>query len=102
MEYEIKQVGNDTEFDMRGRLTYTDHAALRDIIGRVSGGGTSKRVIFDFADVEFIDSSGLGMLLLALDAAKVNEIELVLRGAQGQVQRLFAAQKFNTMFICED
>ncbi|PCJ36363.1 MAG: anti-anti-sigma factor [Alphaproteobacteria bacterium] len=56
-------------------------------------------VIFvDLADVEFIDSAGLGMLLLARDEISKKSSSLTLKSPQGQVQRMFSVARFEQMF----
>jgi len=52
----------------------------------------------DLADVEFIDSAGLGMLLLARDEISKKSSSLTLKSPQGQVQRMFSVARFEQMF----
>lgn len=47
------------------------------------------RVVVDLGGLEFIDSSGLRMLLLADTRAREHGYELVLRAAREPVQRVF-------------
>jgi anti-anti-sigma factor len=54
-------------------------------------------MVIDLSKLEFIDSAGLGMLLIARDEAKKAGRNLTLRGPQGQVKRTFSATKFDTL-----
>jgi anti-anti-sigma factor len=58
-------------------------------------------IVIDLAKVEFIDSAGLGMLLIARDEASKASRQLTLRGPQGQVKRMFAVTRFETLFAIE-
>ncbi len=55
----------------------------------------------DFTNIEFIDSAGLGMLLLAKDAVEQRQVRLVLRGANGQVAKMFSISEFDKIFSLE-
>ncbi|NEU31459.1 STAS domain-containing protein [bacterium LRH843] len=49
-----------------------------------------KHVIVDLSDIQYIDSTGLGIFIGALKAAHANKGELKLRGMSERVQRLFS------------
>jgi HptB-dependent secretion and biofilm anti anti-sigma factor len=98
MKYELKD--GDATVMLSGDLTFTDHVAFREIADRL-GASNGKTVKVDVSNLNFIDSAGLGMLLIAREeAAKANR-SLVLRGAKGQVERMFGLTKFNTLFSLE-
>ncbi len=88
------------EVTLHGRITYSDHPSFRNVIGQIRDTAAQK-VIFEMADVEFIDSAGLGMLLMVRDTASQKKAEVVLRRPYGQVQRIFASSKFDTLFTIE-
>lgn len=91
---------NDTSVSLSGELTFTDHAAFLEITSRLFG-TQSGSVVVELSKLEFIDSAGLGMLLIARDAAKNANRSMVLRGPQGQVKRMFAVTKFDSLFTVE-
>lgn len=101
MEYKLNKAGREAIFVMNGRLTFADHATFRGILGQIEI-KEFDTATFDLAGVDFIDSAGLGMLLLAKDTADTADIPIVLKGAQGQVKRLFQGQKFESVFVIED
>lgn len=100
MEIREEKSGDAVVYHFKGRFTYSDHTSFRAILGAI-GAHAAGKVVFDFAPLEFIDSAGMGMLLLANDTARKAGISLVLRGATGQVERLFVGQKFATLFTVE-
>jgi anti-anti-sigma factor len=86
---------------MSGEFTFTDHAPFKQMVTEIVA-FMSKSIVIDLSRLEFIDSAGLGMLLLARDEAKKNDRELILRQPNGQVKRMFGVTKFNTLFTVED
>jgi anti-anti-sigma factor len=86
---------------LSGEFTFTDHAEFRSIVGSLFDGKSSP-VVIDLSKLEFIDSAGLGMLLLARDEASKASRSLVLRGPAGQVKRMFGVTKFDALFDVVD
>lgn len=86
---------------LSGDFTFTDHGQFRDLMSRLFE-VQSPRLSFDLADLDFIDSAGLGMLLLARDEAEKRSCKIVLRRATGQVKRMFGLTKFDMLFALED
>lgn len=101
MDYGIESKDQDTVVRLRGRLTFNDHAKLRGLIRemlQLSG----KRHILDLSALEFVDSAGIGMLLIAREElANVNKT-LVLRSAQGQVKRVLTVAQLSKIVTIED
>ena len=86
---------------MSGEFTFTDHAQFKSLVTRLFEAKGSA-VVIDLSKLEFIDSAGLGMLLLARDEAKKTNRALVLRGPGGQVKRMFGVTKFDTLFDVQE
>jgi anti-anti-sigma factor len=84
-----------------GEFTFTDHSQFKQMIVELfeAKGAT---VTIDLSKLEFIDSAGLGMLLLARDEAKKHDRQLILKRPGGQVKRMFGVTKFNTLFTVEE
>lgn len=92
MDFEIKDIGGVRELCLRGRLTFEANGAFRTIVETV-GAGARSRTIVDLSRLDFIDSAGLGMLILLKEACG----NLLLRAPKGQVQRLLAASRFDAI-----
>lgn len=101
MEYAIQTQGEDAVIQMRGRLTFNDHARLRALI-REMVGGAARRQILDLSTLEFVDSAGIGMLLIAREEMAGVDKQLVLRGAQGQVKRVLTVAQLGKIVTVED
>jgi HptB-dependent secretion and biofilm anti anti-sigma factor len=83
-----------------GNLTADDYLAFRDVADLLRS-APAQPIVIDLSRLAFIDSAGLGMLLMVRDeAAKANR-KMVLRNPRGQVKRLFTANKFDSLFTIE-
>lgn len=91
---------NDSTVAMSGDLTFTDHNAFLSLMNRLLG-SSGGPVVIDLSRLEFINSAGLGMLLIARDEAGKNHRQITLRGPKAQVERMFAATRFATLFVIE-
>ncbi len=58
----------------------------------------AKIILIDFQDVTFMDSSGLGVLVLALKNARTAGCELFLCSINEQIQMLFELTSMNQVF----
>lgn len=88
---------SDAVVALTGELTFVDHPVFRTMTTRIMQTKTPSTVI-DLSGLQFIDSAGLGMLLVARDEAKRANRTLRLRHPAGQVKRMFDISKFETLF----
>jgi HptB-dependent secretion and biofilm anti anti-sigma factor len=91
---------DDASVSISGEFTFTDHIAFKAIASRLFE-RQGKPIVIDLAKLEFIDSAGLGMLLIVREEADKAHRSLVLRGPCGQVKRMFDVTKFDTLFTVE-
>jgi anti-anti-sigma factor len=101
LNYKTEFSDGKTTVEMTGRFTFGDHSSFRKLIEEVRGHEAATHVL-DVAGVDFIDSAGLGMLLLARDEGEKTNTAVVIRGAQGQVKRMLEVARFDTLFTLED
>ncbi len=92
--------GDGATVSISGEFTFTDHTAFLDLVNRLVG-SKGPQIVIDSSQLEFIDSAGLGMLLIAKDEAGKVSRNLLLRKPQGQVKRMFAVTKFDTLFTVQ-
>jgi len=95
MQFEFKD--DYASVFLSGEFTFTDHVAFREVADRLFE-TKDRSLVIDLSKLEFIDSAGLGMLLIAREEAGKANRNLSLRGPQGQVERMFSVTKFNTLF----
>lgn len=101
MDFKIKNSPNATEILLSGRMTFADHENFRRVIAAFEG-GPGHQMVFDLSGLEFVDSSGLGMFIIARDTAQKKNLEFAIRGARDDVKRLITVAKFHKMFNIQD
>ncbi|BAI72987.1 anti-sigma-factor antagonist [Azospirillum sp. B510] len=101
MDYGIEVRDLEAVVSMRGRLTFNDHSKLRSLIGEM-GENARKRQVLDLSALEFVDSAGIGMLLIAREEMERAAKQFVLRGAAGQVKRVLTVAQLAKIVPIED
>ncbi|HLD95758.1 MAG TPA: STAS domain-containing protein [Alphaproteobacteria bacterium] len=101
MIYKIQNNGASASIELKGRLTFADYSNFREMLQLLSE-LTIKRCVLDLSDLEFIDSAGLGMLLIARDKVQSQSGILNLKCAEGQVKKMLELGRFDNLFSIED
>ena len=70
-----RQLGEVTVVDVRGHFTMIEGEAIHDLIMDLFQDGR-RRVLLNFREVSYLDSSGVGQLVRALYSARKNNVEL--------------------------
>jgi anti-anti-sigma factor len=84
---EVRKQGQATIIALSGELDLASSAALEEELDRVAGTGV---LILDLRQLEFIDSTGLSVLVKAHQEAEESGREFGLVKGGAQVQRLLA------------
>jgi len=84
-----------------GQFTFSDNQKFRTILKLIED-RTLSTLTLDFSDVLFIDSSGLGMLLLLRDECTNRNISFTLSRPQGQVEKIFLISRFDEIFTIKN
>ena len=100
MDYAFDVESGGLAVRLEGRMTHGDYKGFRCILARINE-DKPPRVVFDLDRVSFVDSSALGMLLIIRDAAVQDKRDVVLKGANGQVQTLINVGKLDKYFTIE-
>ncbi len=100
MIYELKSTTPQMEIDLRGRLTFSDYSVFREISDHLNQ-FTPKSCLLDLKDLEFIDSAGLGMLLIVRDKVVAKNGTVALKNSQGQVKKMLTLGNFESLFTIE-
>ncbi len=96
MEYIYTENEETMELKLKGKFTFTDNNTFLSFFEK-----NYNTIIIDLAEIDFIDSAALGVLLLTRDKCNKASIKLVLRNPVGQVQQMFKISKFNELFNIE-
>lgn len=85
---------------IRGEVDVSTSAALRDeLYGIVDTG--ARRVVVDCSEMDFIDSSGLGVLVGALKRVREKDGEIVLRSLNPSARKVFEITGLTKLFTIE-
>jgi HptB-dependent secretion and biofilm anti anti-sigma factor len=101
MDYGIEMQGADVVVQLRGRLTFNDHAQFRNLIQTMLS-NKHKRHVIDLSHLDFVDSAGLGMLLIAREEMGNQNGLVILRGPQGQVKRVLSVARLAQIMTIEE
>lgn len=100
MDYQLRQSGDAMEILAEGKITMRDHEIVQEICGRF-GAGRERRAILDLSKVDFIDSAGFGLLLVANDHAGRAGLTLSLRKPQPHILQLLELGDFGRLIPIE-
>ena len=101
MDFQIVTAAEATEIRLNGRLTYDDHLKFNEI-KKIAGNIATGKAVLDLSGLEFIDSAGLGMLVIFEDAASAANISVAIRGAHGIVRKLMELVNFGELIRMVD
>jgi anti-anti-sigma factor len=86
---EVHQEGEGTVISLSGELDLASSPALEEAIERVLGSET-ELVVIDLRALEFMDSTGLSIIVKAHQTAEARELGLHLVNGPPQVERLLS------------
>lgn len=99
MDFQLQRTGDEDRICLAGRLTFAQHESFREVVTSLDGLG--RAVVLDLSGVEFVDSAGLGMLLVARDHVAGRGGRVTLRNANDQVGRMLALARFGDFFLID-
>lgn len=70
-----------------GRLVFAEHQLFESVLEDLMT-GAGPRIVLDLARLDFMDSAGLSMIMIAHEEAEARSLSLVLRNATGAVAQL--------------
>ena len=102
MKLTTRQVDGVTILDLSGRITLGEGSVqLRDAVRDLLAKG-SKHILLNLADVNYIDSSGIGELVSAYTTVRNQGGELKLLNLTKKVHDLLQITKLYTVFDVKD
>jgi anti-sigma B factor antagonist len=102
MKANSRQVDGVTIVDLSGRITLGEGSVvLRDIVRDIISKG-NKKILLNLADVNYIDSSGIGELVSAFTTVRNQGGELKLLRLTKKVHDLLQITKLYTVFDVKD
>jgi anti-sigma B factor antagonist len=92
-----RQLGEVTIIDVRGRFTLIEGEAVHELLNDLFRDGR-RRVLLNFRDVSYLDSSGLGQLVRGLYTARKNGAELKAVELSPRAQEVLHLTNLHTVF----
>lgn len=74
---------------LSGKISYNESQSFLDFGALVKNG--LRQLEVNLSDVSFIDSVGVGMLIILAEHAKIHGCKMRISGVSGQVERVFKA-----------
>ena len=87
MEINVKLVGDATLIELIGDLDMYNAPVLKERVQRIIREGAAG-VVIDAGRVEYVDSSGIGALIIAFTASQKSGIPLRIAGVHGTVMKV--------------
>lgn len=97
MQLVEKEQDGVTVLELGGRLDSNTSKVLEDKIMEILG-QDKKKLLIDFQDVDYINSTGLRVLLLALQQLKKNQGKLVLSSIKDYMKEVFEISGYTEIF----
>lgn len=94
MIYELVKNEEQLSIFLKGHLTFSDYLVFREITEHMQKEKNS-RYLLDISELDFIDTAGLSMLLIAHDTIQQKNAMLKVKGAQGQVEKMITFGQLN-------
>jgi HptB-dependent secretion and biofilm anti anti-sigma factor len=101
MNYALATEGDALNVTISGDMLALSHSQFHSMIGDVLA-QAPLRCNLDVGQVDFMDSGGLGMLLMAKDTFSQKGIDMILQRPQGAVRRLLFMAKFDQLFTIQE
>lgn len=92
--------GPEPVYRLCGKLSFADNDAMRPLLEEMAR-GSGQTIILDLSQLDYVDSFGIGLFLVALDEAKKAGNRLVVRNAHGAVKRIFTLANLDTLLEME-
>ena len=83
---------------LAGRFEFSVHREFREAAESVLQNGDIDSVVIDLAEVDYLDSSALGMLLMLRDRAGTAKKGLSLANPKGMVKQALEIARFEKLF----
>jgi len=97
LEHKITTQGDVTLLAIKGRMDAARVGAVRETLAKLPDQG-HKRIVLDLTELEWIDSSGVGALVVLYKNAKAKGGEVVVASLQRQPREIFRLLHLESAF----
>ncbi len=100
MKYEINDSAGRTILHLSGDMTVSDRGEFDMLLPRVFNSG-NRAVVVDMKGLNYMDSAGLGMLLMVHKKAEEKGAKVTIKNPEGEVKTLLDLARFDILFSIE-
>ena len=94
--------GGHATLKLRGRFDFHSHSDFRSAYEAILASDAVREIVIDFGEVDYLDSSALGMLLLLREKADSSGKSVFLSGLKGTVKQVLEIANFGKLFSIRD
>lgn len=100
MDYKILEENGIVSVKILGELTLTDEEIFRQL-GQETAQKNGTKCIIDLDSLEFLDSAGLGLLLVLKEMCEDTSKTVSLRPGSGEVKEILDVSEFSSLIPYE-
>ncbi|MEO5336767.1 MAG: STAS domain-containing protein [Magnetospirillum sp. WYHS-4] len=101
MKIDIQIDGPTATIHLTGEITAQDRAAFEEVAAKALASGP-QQVVVDLSRLDFMDSAGLGFLLILLKMGEEKGAAVALAQPRGDVKDQLELARFNLLFDIRD
>ena len=98
MDTNVAVANGRTVISLKGRFDFNAHREFREAVDQAVQGEGLQDIQVDFATVDYLDSSALGMLLMLRDKARGAGKTVSLANCRGAVKQVIEIANFSKLF----
>lgn len=98
MQANVASANGRSIIRLQGRFDFNAHREFREAIDAALADAAGREVVVDLAEVDYLDSSALGMLLMLRDKAKGLGSNVSLTNCRGAVKQVLDIANFGKLF----
>lgn len=98
MHVTVSKENNVAIVRFSGRFDFNTHREFRNAVDPLANETAIAGVVIDFSDVEYLDSSALGMLLMVREKMGIAKKGVTLGGVHGNVKQVLEIANFRQLF----
>jgi anti-anti-sigma factor len=99
MQIATRTEGQRVVLRLSGRFEFSAHREFREAIERIMQMDGIDELSIDLMDVDYVDSSALGMLLMVRERTNGAKLGLVLANPRGMVRQALDIAHFEKLFV---
>jgi len=98
MQINTNEDGHKATLRLEGRFDFNASREFRDSYERILSQREVESIDVDLSDVNYLDSSALGMLLLLREKTEPVGIKIILANSRGAVRQILEVANFHKLF----